>query len=39
MTNDDRLIYVLVTCVFHNVHFGILAGWKCDFWSVVNGSY
>jgi len=21
MTNDDRLIYVLVTCVLHNIHF------------------
>jgi len=21
MTNDDRLIYVLVSCVFHNIHF------------------
>jgi len=46
MSNDESLIYVLVTLVFRSVHFrhfvGLkmrFLGWKCDFCSFVNGSY
>jgi len=31
MTNDDRLIYVLVSCLFHNVHFRHFGGLKMRF--------
>jgi len=31
MTNDDRLIYVLVSCVFLNVHIRHLGGLKMRF--------
>jgi len=39
MSNDEILIYVLVSWLSHNDIFGILATWKCDFCSFVNGSY
>ena len=39
ISNFDSLIYVLVSRVFHNVHFWYLEAWKCDFWSFVNTSY
>ena len=39
MSNDESVIYVLVSWVLHNVHFRKLASWKCDFCSFVNGSY
>jgi len=39
MSNDEIFIYLLFSSVFHNVHFLILAIWKCDFWSFVNGTY
>jgi len=39
ITNDDRLINVLVPWVYFNVHFLQLAGWKCEFCSLINGSY
>jgi len=31
MTNDDRLIYILVSCVFHIVHFRHFDGQKMRF--------
>ena len=39
MSNDESVIYVLVSWVLHNVHFRHFASWKCDFCSFVNGSY
>jgi len=39
MSIDERLIYVLVSWVFTMFIFGILATWKYDFSSFVNGSY
>jgi len=39
MSNDVSLIYVLLYECFTMFIFDILADWKCDFWSSVNGSY
>jgi len=39
MSNDESLIYVLVSWVFHNVHFRNIGSWKCDFSTFVNGAY
>jgi len=39
MSNDESLIYAMVFECFTMFIFGILAGWKCDFCSFVNGSY
>jgi len=39
MSNDESLIYVLVSGVYHNVHFRHFGELKCDFCSFVNGSY
>jgi len=39
MSNDDRLIYVLVLECFTLFIFSILATWKCVFCSFVYGFY
>jgi len=39
MSNDESLIHVLVSWVFHNVHFWHFGEWKCDFCSFVFGSF
>jgi len=39
MYNDESLIYVLCHECFTFFIFGILASWKCDLCSFVNGSY
>jgi len=39
MYNDESVVYVIISLVLHNVIFGILESWKCDFCSFVNGSY
>jgi len=38
MSIGDSLIYVLVSWCLTMFIFGILAVWKCNFWSFVNGS-
>jgi len=39
MTNDESLIYVQVSWVFHNVHFRHFGDLKMRFLIINNGSY
>jgi len=39
MSNDESLIYVLVSWVFHNVHFRHFGDLKMRFQIIRNGSY
>jgi len=39
MSNAESLIYVLVSCVFHNVHFRHFGDLKMRFLIIRNGSY